>query len=352
MKREEAIRRIESSGYVIEPDQPFVVDRFRPEDAWGTVRLVHAVYGRNYPFDAGYIPEKIIEGNRDGDMHHVVARTEKGDIVAQGVLFRTSSHYPRVYESGQGLTLPAYRGTPAFISIFQYIMEVLPWKLPVDEVMGEPSCNHTTSQKLMVRMGSRFTALEVDLMPGTVYAREGTVSPRVSCFLGSKSYRDRRQKIYIPKGYSKEMDFIASDLPISREKDASVHSPPAAPTTDLAHQVFEQAGVARFNVVGLGKDFAQTAEAMESMAGGKSCCVLQFFLNLGEPRVGFGVEVLRERGYFLGGLVPRWFDSDALLLQKVITVPDFSSILAFSDKAKALVDLVHKDWDRAAATLS
>lgn len=352
MNREEAIRHIESSGYVIEPDQPFVVDRFRPEDAWGTIRLVHAVYGRSYPFDAGYIPEEIIEGNGNGDMHHVVARTEKGDIVAQGVLFRTSSHYPGVYECGQGVTLPAYRETPAFISIFQYIMEVLPRNLPVHEITGEPSCNHTTSQKLMVRMGSRFTALEVDLMPGAVYAREGTVSPRVPCFIGSRSYRDRRQKMYIPREYLKEMDFICSDLSISREKESSGHWPPAAPATDLTHQVFEQAGVARFNVVGLGKDFARTTGAMESMARRKGCCVLQFFLNMGESRVGFGVEVLRERGYFLGGLVPRWFDSDALLMQKVITVPDFSSIRAFSDKAKALVDLVHKDWGRAAVRFS
>jgi hypothetical protein len=346
VNKQEAIRHIEATKQTVQEGQRFVVDRFRPEDAWGVARLFHAVYGGDYPIDTYYIPEKLIEQNRNGNLHIVVARTAEGDIVAHGALYRSSAHYQRVYESGLGLTLPSYRNSFVFLSIFRYVMEQLPKEVEVDEIFGEAVCYHVTVQKLAFFTGTKSIGLEIDLIPAAAYGREGATTDRVSCLLESKPYRDRKQKLYIPRVYSREMDFICSDLLFERTKNDSTGSPPPGSKTCLTHQFFGFADVARFNVVSLGEDFAGVAANMESEARASGGKVIQFFLNLGERWVGTGVEILRDGGYFLGGLLPRWFDSDGLLMQKLIFQPDFTGIRLFTDKAKALLEMVQKDWER------
>ncbi len=37
------------------------------------------------------------------------------------------------------------------------------------------------------------------------------------------------------------------------------------------------------------------------------------------------MKILREKGFFLGGVLPQWFDDDGLLMQKVLFTPDFAS---------------------------
>jgi hypothetical protein len=60
------------------------------------------------------------------------------------------------------------------------------------------------------------------------------------------------------------------------------------------------------------------------------------------------VESLRERGYFLGGPLPRWFDDDGLLMQRLLQPPHWDTInLAFDDD-RELVRLVREDWESLA----
>ncbi|MEI8191903.1 MAG: hypothetical protein WCI75_19490, partial [candidate division NC10 bacterium] len=75
--------------------------------------------------------------------------------------------------------------------------------------------------------------------------------------------------------------------------------------------------------------------------------VRQFFLNLEVAWIGDAVSILRERGYFFGGYLPRWFDSDGFLLQKVTHPPNFDGIRLHSAKAQRLLDCVRADWARA-----
>jgi hypothetical protein len=59
------------------------------------------------------------------------------------------------------------------------------------------------------------------------------------------------------------------------------------------------------------------------------------------------VEALRRRGYFLGGAIPRWFDGDGILMQKLFCPPDFESIHLLSDFSKQLLEVIRRDWQRA-----
>lgn len=72
--------------------------------------------------------------------------------------------------------------------------------------------------------------------------------------------------------------------------------------------------------------------------------VLQAFLRLGDETIGAAVEILRRRGYFLGGVLPGWYGGDGLLMQKVSIAVDEKTIHAYTKKAKAIKALVLKDW--------
>ena len=74
--------------------------------------------------------------------------------------------------------------------------------------------------------------------------------------------------------------------------------------------------------------------------------VIQVWLNLAWPWINTAVLDLQTRGYFLGGLLPRWFDTDGMLMQKIIGRPNWEGIQLYFDRAKKLLEWVRTDWER------
>ena len=73
---------------------------------------------------------------------------------------------------------------------------------------------------------------------------------------------------------------------------------------------------------------------------------VQLWLSLASPLVAAAVEVLRPRGFFLGGALPRWFDEDALLLQRVQGTPSWGDMHILPGTNQVVFDLVRQDWQR------
>lgn len=338
--------RIEREIFV-EEGQRFQIDRFRPTDAEGIANLFFSVYGPDYPFDTYYFPGRIREENEKGNIHSVVARTPKGDIVGHGALYRSSPHNGNLYEGGQYMVLKNYRNTSAIYRINKYIGETLMPGVGLDGVFGEAVCYHVTAQKASALIGLKDVALEVDLMPSESYQREKSAPGRVSCLVQFRSLRDRPHQVFVPPVYLEQIEYIQSDCDISRVITPAAGTAPADSKTGATVKFFSHAGVARVNVVQAGADFGSLAAEVERQAGEQAVVVLQFFLNLDKPWAGCAVEHLRDRGYFLGGYVPRWFDTDGLLMQKVLSEPGFDNIALHSEKAKKIKEQVQADWDRA-----
>lgn len=323
--------------------QSFQIDRFRPEDAAGIANLFYSIYGPEYPFDTYYIPEAIIEENRNGNIHSVVARTPAGDIVAHGALYRSSPAYRDLYEIGQYIVLKNYRETFAAYKINQYIAETLLEHVRPAGIFGEAVCNHTTTQKSSARIGMKDTALEVDLMPAEAYVKEGSGSGRVSCLIQFRSICDRPHEVFIPGIYREGIEHILQDCGLSRTLSPAAASIPPEGTSELAAKHFRHAEVSRANAIRIGADFESLLSDFEKQAQEYSAVIRQIFLNLDTPQVGAAVDLLREKGYFVGGYAPRWFDSDGLLMQKVLSEPDFESICLYSPKAQEIKRFVQTD---------
>jgi hypothetical protein len=96
----------------------------------------------------------------------------------------------------------------------------------------------------------------------------------------------------------------------------------------------------------MGHDLADYLANLENQALGQNVVVIQIWLKLSYPWSGAAVDILRSKGYFFGGVLPRWFDEDGLLMQKLVCEPDFDGIQLYSDEAKEILSIVKADWTR------
>ena len=134
---------------------------------------------------------------------------------------------------------------------------------------------------------------------------------------------------------------------LERELRAAQCALPAV-ASEIDVERFASAGVARCTLTRAGNDLAIQIAELERELAPDGYSLVQVFVDLGEPSCGAAVDELRTRGYSLGGLLPTWFGDDGLLLHKYFVAPDFENILLHSARAKALREIVERDWQRAA----
>ena len=326
----------------------FDVGYFRPEDAEGIVNLFNAVYGDGYPLRLFYDPAAIIAANESGEYYSIVARTSTGQIIGVIHLYR-SAPFPNIYESGVGLVLKEYRNLGVNTRLMEYLYEELvPQKENIEELFGEAVCNHVFIQKAAARFKHIETALEIALMPAAVYTQEKSAFGRVATLDYFRCYKPKPHLIYVPKPYEEELRWIYSRLDDTREiNPADVKAKvPEGTTSRIEMKLFDFAQVARINVHEIGDDFTEAFRNMEAQAITSKAVVLQVCLNLTIPWLAATVDMLRDRGYFFGGALPRWFDGDGLLMQKVRCSPDFEDIVLESKDAEKLLEIIQEDWER------
>lgn len=327
--------------------EPFTVDSFRPEDAKGIVELFRAVYGENYPIRLFYDPEAITAANREGRYYSIVARTNAGKVIGATHLFR-SAPCQSLYESGLGLVLKEFRNSGATIRLMDFLFgEFVPRNPQIEEIFGEAVCNHPYMQKSVTRFHYIETAIEVALMPAEAYTQEKSAEGRVATLNAFRCYKPKPHRIFLPAPYEQELRRIYARLDDARDIVPSEAQIPDGVPSHAELDVFDFARVARIAVHDIGTDFRDCIRDLESEAGIRKAVVFQVSLDLTQPWVGEAVAILREKGYFFGGALPRWFDNDGLLMQKLLCPPDFEGIVMVSDFAKELLNVIKADWQRA-----
>ncbi len=332
-------------GRSIAPGQDVKVDFFRPQDADGVAALFLTVYGKAYPIKTFIDPQRLKAENEAGRTLSSVARTPEGDIVGHNALFN-SAPCDGIYESGAGVVHPAYRNTTGIFSrLVEHGFIEGPKRYPVETIYGEPVCNHVYSQKLCRRLGWITHAVEVALMPASVYAREKSASGRVSALLDFITLKARPHAVYYPKCYKDQVQFLYAGLDDDRKLIQSDAVPSSSKKTRMDMHFFDFARVARVAVMGCGVDFMDVFQEKEHACRRRGGVVIQVWVDLGAPEGAFAVRRLRERGYFFGGILPRWFNTDGMLMQKIFEPPDWEHIQIHSDRAKTLLELVKGDWE-------
>jgi hypothetical protein len=331
------------NAIAVEPDQAWTVDGFRPEDAPGVVALFKSVYGEGYPVAAYLDPDLLIKENREGRVTSSVARIPSGAIVGHASLFNSAPN-PRVFESGAGLVHKLYRGGHGISTqIFYHCIETGRKSPDVDLIFGEPVCNHPYSQKVLIRKDFVSCAMEVDLMPAQAYAKEESSGGRVSTLLGFLPLKPLTATVYVPQIYRDQFSFCYTGLDAKRTFEAA-QGTPKSPESTMKVQQFDFAGVARVAVSDAGQEFEARMREEETGLLDQGFRVIQVWLNTGQPWVGTAASALRSMGYFFGGVLPCWFGSDGLLMQKVLDTPDWENTVLEGDRNQALGAMVKSEW--------
>jgi hypothetical protein len=327
----------------IEPGQQVEIGLFRPQDAVGVAALFRAVYGEGYPVKVYYQPDQLIAAVERGDVIQVVARTPRGEVVGVENMF-TSAPFKGVFEMGAGLVAQSYRNRGISRDINRHLIdEIIPRK-KIPMTFGEPVCNHVYQQKSRHVLGYVPMALEVDLMPAGAYIREQSASGRVAALMSFKGYEPGVHDIYLPPRHARALGDIYADSGLRRGfLEADPAATPRGRTVIDTH-VFDFAQVAKVAVPEIGADLEQRLDELLPALRGQGVRVVQAWLPLASPLVAGAAELLRARGFFLGGVLPRWFDQDGLLLQKLAGQPNWPEIKLDGQRSEHILQLVRQDW--------
>ncbi|WP_187149281.1 GNAT family N-acetyltransferase [Desulforapulum autotrophicum] len=338
MELDRVIKHLKAEKRMVEPDQDAVVALFRDEDALGISLLYYEIYGDSFPVEHVYDPDQVKQRNHTDGQHTLVARTTKGDIVGMAGLF---CHAPNqnVYEAGQLMLMKSYRHTRVAAKINQSILEKLPETLGVSAIFVEAVCNHPVSQAMAHKQGLHATGLEIECMPARVYSKEGGVVRNVSLLLMFKVFKDNGASVYLPQPYAEFMTRLYGQLGLERKNLAGEA---LAGTTDSDDFLLPNAGIARITIKKAGNDFNRVIQDLEARAGKQS--LVQVYLNLGDHACPRAVDLLREKGYFWGGLLPLWFQSDGLIMQKLPGEPDWEGLHLHNKEAEAMLGFLRSDY--------
>ncbi len=334
----------ESEKNLSKPERKWEIALFRPEDAPEVVRLFHKVYGDKYPMKTFTDPERLIAENAARRTISVVARSPEGKIVGHTALY-ASAPFEELFELGAELVDPDCRGGVLGFRLVEHGHNVVARQFGIEAIFGESVCNHVITQKFAARLKSEPCALEVDLMPAETYSKEASASGRVATLLSFTIIASRPQTIHVPGAYEELVQLVYSGIGQENRFVPATGDLPAGTNTRVAVEIFDYAGVARFAVHEAGAEFASVFDEQEQAARDRGTIVHQVWLKLSWPWVGRVAALLRARGYFIGGVLPRWFDVDGLLMQKVFGLPHWDGIHLFADKAVRILEVVKADWE-------
>jgi hypothetical protein len=322
------------------------VGLFQPDDAEGVAKLFTEVYGDGYPTKIVYNPDQLIAAFENHDNIPIVVRTPDNRVVGYSSLFRAAPD-KGVYEKGNGVVSPDFRNAGVMGMIFQYVKEVIPRIDDMNMFFGEPVCNHIYIQKAAAAaLPVVETALEIDLMPAEAYEREKSASGRVSTLLMFMTITPRPHTVYMPHMYIDYFEHIYGGLDDRRILSQSKDDLPLLPQTRINTQLFSFAQVARVAIRDAGEDFEGVFLAEEGHVLSQNVEVIQVWLKLSWPWIGKIVGLLKDKGYFFGGILPQWFGEDGLLMQKILSQPNWEGIHLFSERAEKILEFVKADWQQ------
>lgn len=316
---------------------------FQPADAEQVTRLFVEVYGDAYPIRRVYDPQQLIQAAQSGTYFPFVARTDEGRVVSYAALCQ-SAPFKGIYELVQGIVSSDFRGGGIGRAMFEHVEHLLTTLPGAETYFGESVCNHLYTQKTSALIKSIETGLEVDLMPGAVYANDTPDTGRIAVLDGFRTFVSKPHHVYLPQAYEEIIRYIYDGFDDHRTLSVAADIIPEGEQTELSIKLFEQISVGRLALTSVGSDLEEVLSTHERALAQQQTKVLQLWVPSTWPWLGSLVDRLRARGYFFGGVFPRWFDDDAIMLQKLSGQPNWEGIKLYSDRAQNIRNAVYADW--------
>ena len=330
----------------VPPDQDYAISLISPQDALGVARLTYSVYGDQHPFDYVYDPSEITRRYASGAQFAVVAKSSRDDVLGMIGIYRCSP-WPRLYELAQLMILKNQRSKGMARDLWLQAMERLPDMAQAGAIFGEAVCTHTFSQRMCETTGMIPCGIAMDAIPSRAYSDDYRHGDRTSLVLTVKPMLFTPQTVHLPTAYrAAYVDFCAR-AGLDRQIEAG--SQATLPESSRVEIIdFEKAACIKVWVHEPGRDLERIVSDLEHKAGDNG--IVQVIFDLGRPDAPAGIETLRSRGYYFGGFMPYWFETDALMLQRRRSSSSFKDLKLYGDSITAIVAMAERDQHRVAVS--
>lgn len=326
--------------------QGYTIRLMREADAPAVVALYRRVYGDHFPIPEMYDPRYLIDQQEAGLMYRVLAEDAAGKVVAHHAMFRLPETYRGLYEGGQGMVLPEYRGL-GFSNVLQDVIgRELAAAVGVEEFWGESVTNHVMMQKAALFVGVKETGIELEVMPAESYLAERSAPGRVGAVVCNLPLKEKPHTVFLPAPYAEWLRRIYANGARERRFEAAGQAPPLEGRTRLVETFIPSAGLLRISLFEAGGDAAEVIAGLVQKRLAEGAAVLQVLLPLDRPWSGALTEALNRQGFFFAALVARWFDADGLMLQKLPRPTDYGQMQIHTDFAKGMLQFIIADRTR------
>jgi hypothetical protein len=156
---------------------------YRPEDGLEVARRIYEAYGRSYANPDLYVPDRIEQLNRGGQLHSVVCESPAGDIVGHYALERPD--LGPIGEAGQAVIDHRHRGH-GLMKPMRAAVERAGEELGLLGIWSQPTAMHPLSQRMNIKFGSVPTAVQLGLLPGSMTLRGGVAGEATDHELGAR----------------------------------------------------------------------------------------------------------------------------------------------------------------------
>lgn len=335
------------------PAEPCTVRPLLEEEAIEVSKCAYEAYGYSYE-DYIYYPEKIVELNRAGVMHSVVAATKKGTLAGHAAL-KLSAPGVKSGELSAFFLQPEYHASDLGLHLGRTLLERA-GQLGLNSVFIRTPAGDKISQQLFDALGFRSCGLLLAAFPAAPddKPQSTVIQHRINGLLQWRTVTEpRTRRVFPPPVLRAAVESCYRGIGIPASKfDADIEAKRVVKETSLLRvSKAEVLNTAEIAVEQYGWDvMAKIRKELRLLClEGISAVYLQ--LNLEHPATGEFYRQLEQTGFFYSGVLPEGLaGQDALLLQYLNNLRvNYEAIEVQGQETKELLssvreqDPVHRD---------
>jgi len=324
-------------------EQQYTITAVSQANAANVATVFRAIYCDKYPVRYVYHANQVMQEINDKRLAAALAFDESGTPVGYVSMYKCAPN-PRLWEGGNLLVVPGHSNGNLASMMMQYYLE--PQNLPEqlsDGIFGEAVCHHYFTQMNCSKAGFSDCALALEQMDSSSFIEHQPETDRVACLLQFREQSEPHEPVYLPDCYDTILRHLLA--PLRYRRFLSSNAP--LPDTGVIKKTdcyYESAGTWRVSVSSIGNNWTVFLDDLLNEARTLEVKTIQIILSASLPYTGQAVESMRQKGFFLGGIYPRWFGSDGIMMQLLLDrEPDFKGIKLYSPAAKTLLDFIQND---------
>lgn len=324
-------------------EQKFRIAAVDADNAVYVGKVFRSTYGDDFPVKDVYQPQVLAREIQAGRLAASLAFDEAGQPAGYVSVFKNAPN-PRLWEGGNLIVDPAYRFSDLSTRLFGHYLAASDNGLSQsDGLYSEAVCYHYFTQIGCAKAGMADCALELDQLDAASFKDGKAGTGRVSCVLNFLEWSDPSVAEHLPARYAEMLGRIAR--PLRPRSFLPAKAPlPAYGLTASEAQYHPSARTWKVFVREIGADWQAVLGQIMAEAAARRVVSLQLTINTASPCIDAAIELMRRQGFFFGGLAPRWFGSDGVLMQKLLAAaPDFAGIKLYTAMAKELLAYIKAD---------